>query len=50
MLGPLLLIHFIYAFTPAGRFVLGGAVACAITSISQYRFARARNKSTVTAI
>lgn len=35
------LYAFIYAFTPAGPFVLGGAFACAMMSIGQYRLARA---------
>jgi hypothetical protein len=39
------LYAFIYAFTPAGPFVLGGAFACATLSISQYRMARAQARS-----
>jgi hypothetical protein len=39
------LYAFIYAFTPAGAFVLGGAFACGITAIGQYRLARARKES-----
>jgi hypothetical protein len=42
------LYAFIYAFTPAGPFVLGGAFACAITAIGQYRLSRERKESTVT--
>lgn len=40
------LYAFIYAFTPAGPFVLGGVVACATLSISQYRMARAQARAT----
>jgi hypothetical protein len=39
------LYAFIYAFTPAGPFVLGGAFACALMSIAQYRMARAHAAS-----
>jgi hypothetical protein len=42
------LYAFIYAFTPAGPFLLGGAFACAVTAISHYRLARTRNESRVT--
>ena len=42
------LYAFIYAFTPAGPFVLGGAFACAVTAISQYRLARARKELSAT--
>ncbi len=42
------LYAFIYAFTPAGPFVLGGAFACAVLAMSHYRLARARKESSVT--
>ena len=42
------LYAFIYAFTPAGPFVLGGAFACAVSAIGQYRLARAHNRPAVT--
>jgi hypothetical protein len=40
------LYAFIYAFTPAGPFVLGGVFACATLSLSQYRMARAQARTT----
>jgi len=39
------LYAFIYAFTPAGPFVLGGAFACGVLAISHYRLARARREA-----
>src|SRR4029453_11544783 len=41
------LYAFIYAFTPAGPFVLGGAFGCAVSAISQYRLARAHIRPAV---
>jgi hypothetical protein len=43
------LYAFIYAFTPAGPFVLGGALGCGVSAIGQYRLARAHNRSAVNA-
>jgi hypothetical protein len=42
------LYAFIYAFTPAGPFVLGGAFACAVLAMSHYRLARTRKEARVT--
>ena len=44
------LYAFIYAFTPAGPFVLGGALGCALMSIGQYRMARAQAASAARAV
>ncbi|HEU4939303.1 MAG TPA: hypothetical protein VFT39_22800 [Vicinamibacterales bacterium] len=42
------LYAFIYAFTPAGPFVLGGAFACAVLAMSHYRLARVRKEARAT--
>jgi len=41
------LYAFIYAFTPAGPFALGGAFGCALSAIGQYRLARTHNRPAV---